>query len=167
MNSYIGNKKGISQFSPSPGKPEKSLIYVKKVNLLARKYAILRKSILLPKSMPIIAKRFINAEKYRIIAKRFNYAELYQLAGHYTITPKGLEPINPSKKIVKVSSFEHKWNFHRNISLYYDNTDYFTYLFHFQIYIINKISNISSSMRIKLHRAFFIRQLRNSKKNLM
>ena len=114
-----------------------------------------------------IAKKYIIAEKYSFIAKRFNYAELYQLCGDYALTRKELEPINPSKKIVKVSSFEHKWNFHRNISLYYDNTDYFTYLFHFQIYIINKISNISSSMRIKLHRAFFIRQLRNSKKNLM
>ena len=55
----------------SSGKSEKSLIYAKKANLLARKYAILRKSILLPKSMPIIA-------------KRFNYAELYQADGHYT-----------------------------------------------------------------------------------
>ena len=146
MISYIRTKKeGISQVSPSSGKSEKSLIYAKKANLLARKCAILRKSILLP--------------------KRFNCAELYQLSGHYTITPKGLEPINPSKKIVKVSSFEHKRNFHRNISLYYDNTDYFTYLFHFQIYIINTISNISSSMRIKLHRAFFIfeRRYRNEK----
>ena len=90
-------KTGISQFSPSFGKSEKSLIYAKKVNLLARKYAILRKSILLPKSVPIIAKRFINAEKYSFIAKkynyaekysfiakRFNYAELYQLYGDYT-----------------------------------------------------------------------------------
>ena len=78
MISYIRTKKeGISQFSPLSGKSEKSLIYAKKVNLLARKYAILRKSILLPKSVPIIA-------------KRFNYAELYQLSGDYTLTQKGL-----------------------------------------------------------------------------
>ena len=92
--SYIRTKKeGISQVSPSSGKSEKSLIYAKKANLLARKYAILRKSILLPKSVPIIAKRFINAEKYSFIAKRFNYAELYQLSGHYTVCRQGLEPI--------------------------------------------------------------------------
>ena len=84
--SYIRTKKeGISQVSPSSGKSEKSLIYAKKVNLLARKYAILRKSILLPKSVPIIAKKYNYAEKYSFIAKRFNYAELYQLSGHYTI----------------------------------------------------------------------------------
>ena len=93
MISYIRTKKeGISQFSPSSGKSEKPLIYAKKVNLLARKYAILRKSILLPKSVPIIAKRFINAEKYSFIAKRFNYAELYQLYSDYTLTHQGLEP---------------------------------------------------------------------------
>ena len=50
--SYIRTKKeGISQFSPSVGKPEKSLIY---------------------------AKKYIIAEKYSFIAERFNYAELYQ-----------------------------------------------------------------------------------------
>ena len=68
------------------------LIYAKKVNLLARKYAILRKSILLPKSMPIIAKKFNYAEKYTFIAKRFNYAELYRLSGHYTTAISELEP---------------------------------------------------------------------------
>ena len=106
MNSYIRTKKEeISQFYPSAGKSEKSLIYAKKVNILARKYAILRKSILLPKSMPIIAKKYNYAEKYSFIAKRvnyaerysfiakrFNYAELYQLSGHYTLTHQGLEP---------------------------------------------------------------------------
>ena len=92
MISYIRTKKeGISQVSPSSGKSEKSLIYAKKANLLARKCAILRKSILLPKSIAIIAKKFNYAEKYSFIAKRFNYAELYQLSGHYTITSKGLE----------------------------------------------------------------------------
>ena len=108
MISYIRTKKeGISQVSPSSGKSEKSLIYAKKANLLARKYAILRKSILLPKSVaiiakkynyaekyPFIAKRFNYAEKYSFIAKRFNYAELYQLSGHYTINEQGLEPFH-------------------------------------------------------------------------
>ena len=95
MISYIRTKKeGISQFSPLSGKSAKSLIYAKNTNLLARKYAILRKSILLPKSMPIIAKRFNYAEKYSFIAKRFNYAELYQLYGDYTLTNQGLEPRN-------------------------------------------------------------------------
>ena len=92
------NKEFLSSFRQS-GKSEKSLIYAKKVNLLARKYTISPKSILLPKSMPIIAKRFNYAEKYSFIAKRFNYAEkypfiaerfknaeLYQAYGHYTST---------------------------------------------------------------------------------
>ena len=73
MISYIRTKKeGISQVSPSFGKSEKSLIYAKKADLLARKCAILRKSILLP--------------------KRFDHAELYQLSGHYTLARQGLEP---------------------------------------------------------------------------
>ena len=93
MISYIRTKKeGISQFSPSSGKSEKSLIYAKKANLLARKYAILRKSILLPKSVPIIAKRFNYAELYIFIAKMFNYAELYQVSRYYTTAISELEP---------------------------------------------------------------------------
>ena len=112
MISYIRTKKeGISQFSPLSGKSAKSLIYAKNTNLLARKYAILRKSILLPKSVPIIAKRFINAEKYIFIAERVNYAELYQLSGHYTFTVLGLEPINYNEKNsrkFKNFDFEHR-----------------------------------------------------------
>ena len=106
MISYIRTKnEGISQVSPSSGKSEKSLIYAKNANFLARKYAILRKSLITPKSVAIIAKRFINAEKYTFIAKRFDYAELYQLSGYYTLTRQGLKPINLNKKTVEISIF--------------------------------------------------------------
>jgi len=68
----------------SSGKSEKSLIYAKKANLLARKHAILRKSIITPKSIALLRKGLITPKSIPIIAKRFINAELYQLSGHYT-----------------------------------------------------------------------------------